>query len=184
VRVYLIKKIILGKIMHFSIPIMCCLIISTSCADTIDHYMNISNNIPKMEMKADPQSQAWARSAHNVLAVTTESIAETLIQANDLATRQGHALFCLPAGVVLDANTLNSVIVKTYQTIASQQHDKDTMTVSQVAWIGTMRTYPCQNHTTYLPSTKAKSLSFSPNHTLNQPVTTPSIQHMGTLLGQ
>ncbi len=32
-------------------------------ADTIDHFINIANNIPQMEMKADPQSQAWARSA-------------------------------------------------------------------------------------------------------------------------
>lgn len=28
-------------------------------ADTINNYMNIANNIPQMEMKADPQAQAW-----------------------------------------------------------------------------------------------------------------------------
>ena len=43
-------------------------------ADTIDNYMNIANNIPQMEMKADPQAQAWARSARHVLDVTSESI--------------------------------------------------------------------------------------------------------------
>lgn len=67
-------------------------------ADTIDHYINISNNIPQMEMKADAQSQAWARSARNVLIITAESIAETLTQANDLAKSQGRQLFCLPEG--------------------------------------------------------------------------------------
>lgn len=114
-----------------------------SHADTIDHFMSISNSIPKMQMKADPQAQAWARSARDVLAVTTESVAETLIQANDLATQQGHPLFCMPVGVTLNAATLNNVIVNTYNQISSQQSDKDKMTVSQVAWLGVSKTYPC-----------------------------------------
>src|SRR5436189_129249 len=47
-------------------------------ADTIDNYMSIATNIPQMELKADPQAQAWARSARHVLTITCESIAETL----------------------------------------------------------------------------------------------------------
>ncbi|KTD61927.1 hypothetical protein [Legionella spiritensis] len=112
-------------------------------ADTIDHYMNISNNIPQMEMKADPQAQAWARSARNVLTITTETIAETLLQANELAKSQGRPLFCLPKDVSLNSVTLNGIIVQTYREISSQQSDKNKMTISQVAWLGITKAYPC-----------------------------------------
>ncbi|KTC87338.1 MULTISPECIES: hypothetical protein [Legionella] len=115
-------------------------------ADTIDNYINISNNIPQMEMKADQQSQAWARSARNVLIITSESIAETLMQSNELAKSQGKPLFCLPANVNLDATTLNTLIIQTYKDIPSQQSDKDKMTVSQVAWLGVTKNYPCQQN--------------------------------------
>ncbi len=57
-------------------------------ADTIDHYMNIANQIPQMEMKADQQSQTWARSARTVLILTSESIAETLILSNEEAQKK------------------------------------------------------------------------------------------------
>jgi hypothetical protein len=110
----------------------------------MDHYMNISNQIPQMEMKADPQAQTWARSARNVLIITNESIAETLMQANELAKAQGHPLFCLPAGVTLNAMTLDGIIHQTYRELSSQQSDKDKMTVSQMAWLGVSKTYPCQ----------------------------------------
>jgi len=113
-------------------------------ADTIDNYMNISGNIPQMEMKADPQSQAWARSARNVLAIANESIAETLTQANELAKSQGKPLFCLPANTILDGTLLNNIIQQTYNEISSQQSDKNKMTVSQVAWLGVTKNYPCQ----------------------------------------
>ncbi|KTC78186.1 hypothetical protein [Legionella brunensis] len=116
-------------------------------ADTMDHYMNISNSIPQMEMKADPQAQAWARSARNVLVITDESIAETLMQANELAKGQGQPLFCLPQGATLNAITLNGIILETYRNISSQQSDKDKMTVSQVAWLGVTKKYPCQPDT-------------------------------------
>lgn len=115
-------------------------------ADTMDHYMNISNNIPQMEMKADPQAQAWARSARNVLIIADESIAETLTQANELAKSKGSPLFCLPVGTSLSATSLNEIILQTYREISSQQSDKDKMTVSQVAWLGVTKRYPCQNN--------------------------------------
>ncbi len=113
-------------------------------ADTIDNYMNIASNIPQMEMKADQQSQSWARSARNVLIITDETIAETLIQANEIAKSQGKPLFCLPISTTLDAATLNSIIQQTYKDISSQQSDKDKMTVSQIAWLGVVKKYPCQ----------------------------------------
>lgn len=112
-------------------------------ADTMNHYMNIYNQIPQMEMKADPQAQAWARSARSILTVTEESIAETLLQANDQAKARGNPLFCPPAGTSLKAAQMNKIIVDTYRSISSQQSDKDKMTVSQIAWMGIVKFYPC-----------------------------------------
>lgn len=112
-------------------------------ADTIDHYMNISNQIPQMELKADQQAQIWARSARHVLTITDETIAETLIQANDIARQQGYALFCLPPTVVLNADMVHKLIDKTYNGIPSRESDKDKMTISQIAWLGILQAYPC-----------------------------------------
>lgn len=112
-------------------------------ADTIDNYMNIANNIPQMEIKADPQAQAWARSARHVITITCESIAETLIQANEVAKNQGKPIFCLPATAQLNPINLNDLIQQTYKELSSQQSDKNKMTVSQIAWLGINKKYPC-----------------------------------------
>lgn len=124
----------------------CILLLATlqSNADTIDHYMSIHNAIPQMALKADPESQAWARSARNVLAITNETLAETLIEANDKAKAQGKPLFCFVKNTKLDAATLEKLIVKTYETISSRQSDKDKMTVSQIAYLGVTKAFPCQ----------------------------------------
>ncbi len=124
------------------------LLISThGFADTIDHFMNIANNIPQMEMKADPQAQSWARSARTVLILTSESIAETLQIANETAKQQGSPLFCPPSTVQLNGTVVNDLIQQTYRDISSQQSDKDKMTVSQVALLGLKKQYPCQQQT-------------------------------------
>lgn len=126
---------------------ICCIFFANyACADTIRNYMDIANNIPQMEMKADPQAQAWARSARHVLMITSESIQETLIQANETAKSQGHPIFCLPPSVQLNPLALNDLIQQTYNEISSQQSDKDSMTVSQVAWLGITKKYPCQTN--------------------------------------
>ena len=119
------------------------IICGTSHADTINNYMKIANNIPLMEMKADAQAQAWARSARHVLTITCESISETLVQANNSATQMGKPIFCLPKGADLNPVTMNELIQQTYKEISSQQSDKDTMTVSQVALLGVSKHYPC-----------------------------------------
>jgi hypothetical protein len=117
---------------------------ASAWADTIERYMNIVDNIPQMEMKADPQSQAWARSARNILALTSESVAESLVIANENAARAGTPLFCLPAGKRLDADFMNNLIQQTWRDISSQASDKNSMTVSQVALLGVGKQYPCQ----------------------------------------
>ena len=114
-------------------------------ADTIDNYMGILSAIPQMELKADPQAQAWARSARNVLTITNETIAETLLQANTKATLQGSPLFCLPPNVTLNAEAMNDIIAQTYRDISSQQSDKNKMTISQIAYIGVTKLYACQS---------------------------------------
>lgn len=130
--------------MRLLIATLCFLTFCFAKADTMDHYMNIFNQIPQMEMKADPQSQAWARSAKSVLTVTNEAIAETLLQANELATTQGKSLFCLPEGVSLNATTLHDIILRAWHDNSSQQSDKDRMSVSQMAWLGVVKAFPCQ----------------------------------------
>ncbi len=125
------------------IPVTLLTITSMSYADTIGRYMNIANNIPKMEMKADKQAHTWARSARTILSLTSESIAETLMLANQAAGEHGAPLFCMPAGISLNALMLNELIQQTYREISSQESDKNNMTVSQVALIGVARKYPC-----------------------------------------
>lgn len=116
-------------------------------ADTINNYMNIANNIPQMEIKADPQAQAWARSARHVLTITCESIAETLVQANETAKSHGKPIYCLPAGKQLNSITMNEIIQQTYKELSSQQSDKDKMTVSQIALLGVSKYFPCNSNT-------------------------------------
>lgn len=128
------------RLLTFILLFQSCMVL----ADTMEHYMNIANKIPQMEIKADPQAQAWARSARNVLTITDESIAETLMQANEIAKTQGNPLFCLPGGTGLNAMLLRGLIMDTFKSISSQESDKERMTVSQVAWLAVTKTYPCQ----------------------------------------
>lgn len=113
-------------------------------ADTVDHYMNIVNNLPQMEMKADSDSQAWARSARNILMLTSETIAESLILANKEAEKKGTPLFCLPAGEKLSNSAVNELIKNTYLGLSGTLENKNLMTVSQVALIGMQKQYPCK----------------------------------------
>ena len=136
--------------MQIIISLFMTFITLSAYADTIEHYINILDGIPKMEIKADPQAQAWARSARNVLTITNETVAETLLQANEVAEKQGKPLFCLAPSVQLTASKMGEIIVSAYRNISSQRSDKEQLTVSQIAWIGMVQTYPCQNKTAML----------------------------------
>ena len=127
--------------MRFAIVLL--LLMNTAQADKIINYMNIANNIPKMEMKADSKAQAWARSAHHVLTITDESIAETLLEMNTLASQNGRPIFCLPKEFVLDSKTLDGLIRNTY-TELNRLKKVDQMTVSQIAIKGLVKKYPCK----------------------------------------
>ena len=112
-------------------------------ADTMDHYMRIASDIPKMEVKADGQAQAWAKSARNILVLASESIAESLTVANQVAEQHGAPLFCLPNSVAMNGEMLHDLIQQTYRDLSSQDRDKSKLTVSQVALLGLAKTYPC-----------------------------------------
>lgn len=111
--------------------------------DTMDHYMNIVNNIPKMEIQADGQAQVWAKSARNVLLLTCESVAESMLIANAAAEKQGTRLFCLPAGVTLNGYVLRNIVQQTYNDLSTPEHVKAKMTVSEIALLGLTQNYPC-----------------------------------------
>lgn len=131
--------------MWFKIASFLCLLLLglPNYADTMDHYMGIVNNIPKMEIKADGQAQIWAKSARNVVLLTCESVAESLTIANIAASRKNAPLFCLPPNVVLTGETLQNLLQQTYSEISSQEGDKSKMTVSEVALLAVSKTYPC-----------------------------------------
>ena len=128
------------------IAILCTLFLSMPLyADSIQSYMKISNNIPQMEIKADAQSQAYARSARQVLTITSESIAETMLEANLIAKEQtGKSLFCLPAGTILNAKLLDAIIKQSFSDQQNQQMPSlDKESVSKIAWAGVMKQFPC-----------------------------------------
>jgi hypothetical protein len=114
-------------------------------ADTIDHYMNIANGIPQMEMKADSQSQAWARSARNILVLTSESIIESLILANEEAKKHGYSLFCIPPATQITAEQANALIQQTFKESNFTPAEKNKLTVSQIALSGLAKKFPCSS---------------------------------------
>ena len=124
-------------------------VLSTSIgafADTIDNYVSIANHITSMEMKADRDAQTWARSARNVLAITNESIAETLIEANRIATNDGHPIFCLAKDATLDASIIKSLLEKALKTNPELQNDKTRPTISVVATNAVRDAFPCKTN--------------------------------------
>ena len=139
---------------------------NSACADTMKHYQNIVNSIPKMEMKADSKSQAWARSARNIMLLTGESIAESLISANQVASQHGEPLFCIPKGDNISAEKMNELIQDAYRSISGSQTDKENMSVSEVALKSLIQKYPCQ---------RRHAQSFGrPSHTANQSNESPN----------
>jgi hypothetical protein len=127
--------------------------------DTIERYMNIVENIPKMEMKADSDAQIWVRSARNILNLTCESIAETLIASNKAATERGKPLFCLSTDKELDPTFLNTLIQKTYTQLSAPKEVKDNMTVSEVALTGLMQQFPCASPGATAPTHSSTTLN-------------------------
>lgn len=126
------------------IGIILSLLFSTSTfADTVAGYMSIAENLPRMEIKADGESQAWSRSARNVLLLTSETVWEGLKAANQTATQQGKPLFCIPQDRNLSAEEMFDLINETYKQSSLSEQDKNQMSVAQLAFNGLQKRYSC-----------------------------------------
>jgi hypothetical protein len=148
----------------FSTGILLLLTVNTfkfAYADTMEHYMRIVNNIPKMEIKADVQAQMWAKSAHNILLLTCESVAESLTVANEAARRQNAPLFCMPPTVTLSGALVQTMLPHAYHDMMGQTADKANMTVSEVTLLALTQTYPCSTPKTVIqpPPIRMQSVS-------------------------
>ena len=140
-----------------------------SYADTIAHYMEIANNIPRMEMKADEQAQTWARSARNVILLSCESIWESLNIANQTQAKNGTPLFCVSNPAMINAESVADLIQYTYENLNGQE--KENLTVAQVALMGFQKRYPCAPSTNNQQSVTIQARGTSP---------VAKMMHMGT----
>ena len=126
-------------------------------ADKIIKFMNVANTIPRMEMKPDANSQAWAKSARNILLLTAESIWESLYSANQANAQAGNPLFCVRDQASMNAENMTDLIEETYRNLSMSDAEKNQLTVAQVALIGLQRQYGCN-------STSASSQPFVQIH--------------------
>lgn len=136
---------------------------SIAQADTIGSYMTIVNNIPKMAMQPDDQSQAWVRSARNILKSTDETMAETVLAMNRLAEAQGRALFCF-SGASLDADRVDELVQSTYAELLKDQSTTSTIPVAQVLVMGLNRQYPCSGNGAAPQSRSQQTQEYQPQY--------------------
>ena len=124
--------------------ILLVLISNLAQADKIKNYIEISSSIPQMELKADPHSQSWARSARNIITSTDETILQTAVLMNSLSAKQGKPLFCFSNNTKIDNKTIDTIIKNTYRDLVAQgKANVNNMSVSEVAVIGIANKYPC-----------------------------------------
>lgn len=121
------------------------LTIVSSHADTIGKYAKIANSIPQMSLKADPESQAWMRSAKSVLAITDETVAQTVIAMNELAKNQGRPLICPPVDKAIDGETIHRILA---EAIKGAPSENENTTISVVVANSLAKEYPCSGSTT------------------------------------
>lgn len=122
--------------------VFCVLVVwqSVVFADTLGKYAAIAKNIPSMELKADAQSQAWARSARSVLSVTDEAIAQSVVAMNIIALKNGKPLICAPADVKINTEMVHTLLTKR---IANMQLDDTNKNISSVVVTILTEQYPC-----------------------------------------
>jgi hypothetical protein len=109
-------------------------------ADTIGKYAKIAKSIPEMSLKADPQAQAWMRSAKSILAITDETVAQTVVAMNQLAKSQGRPLICLPDSKKIDGDTVHEILASK---IAGDVDENAPETISSIVTQELVKTYPC-----------------------------------------
>ena len=124
-------------------------------ADTIGKYAQIAKSIPEMSLKADPQSHAWARSARSILAITDETIAETINVMNQLATKHGTPLLCITQEKPLNAQVVHTVLAQLIQKLTPAQAAQS---ISESLLQQLQISYPC----------KTQSFTYAGKNTLLQ----------------
>ena len=117
------------------------LISSTTMADTIGKYAGIAKSIPSARLKADPKSQAWARSAQSILEITEETVAQTIEATQNIAVRNHSPLFCLPKGQKVDNQLVHSILDQAATNISNIDHNTS---ISEVVVSQLSSHYPCQ----------------------------------------
>ena len=139
-------------------------------ADKIIKFINVANTIPRMEMKPDANSQAWAKSARNILLLTAESIWESLYSANQANAQAGTPLFCIANQEDINAEQMTDLIKETYQHLSMSDDEKNQLSVAQVALMGLQQKYGC--------STSNRSHPFIQVHS-KSPSLAQKILHVG-----
>jgi hypothetical protein len=117
-----------------------CLLPLVLHADTMGKYMGIARSIPNLALKADDKSQAWARSARSILAVTDETIAQTINAMNKLAAQDGQPILCMPKGTALNGKTVHELLQNKAKSLSE---DEGGLTISSVAASVLKERYPC-----------------------------------------
>lgn len=111
-------------------------------ADTIGKYAKIAKSIPEMSLKADPKAQAWMRSAQSVLAITDETVAQTIMAMNNVAKAQGHPLICLAESQTIDGSMVHNILA---EKIKGDVDENAPETISSIVTEELIKTYPCHS---------------------------------------
>ena len=112
-------------------------------ADTIGKYAGIAKGIPQASLKADPQSQAWARSARSILEVTEETIAQTIQSVQSFAAKRNIQVFCLPAGMKIDNSLIHQILERSITNLSAAEANKN---ISEVVTEQLETQYPCKSN--------------------------------------
>lgn len=116
--------------------------ITNSYADTLGKYASIANGIPPMQLKADEKSQAWARSAISILAVTDETIAQTILAMNELAKKSDQPIICPSASTGIDGDTIHALLKEIMLKMNTEDAQRN---ISEVVAKQLAVKYPCKN---------------------------------------
>jgi hypothetical protein len=112
----------------------------TTQADTLGKYASIAKSIPTMQLKADPKSQAWARSARSILAVTDEAIAESIDAMNTISKNNGRPLICMPESKPIDSTMVHTLLAELISKMAPDEASKN---ISAVVVSKLNTSFPC-----------------------------------------
>ncbi len=125
----------------YFLMIVCLSLALPSSADSISKYAKVAKSIPEMSLKASPQAQAWMRSAKSILAITDETVAQTIVAMNNEAKKQGHPIICPKENVEINGTVIHELLLNV---IKGGVGDNDSESISSIAIRVLMTAYPCE----------------------------------------